>query len=225
MIFDEFFDFFEDADATTDQIAESQVNIEGVGTPPEFCNEVDEYLNDENDVQVFFALDRMTHEVDGVDPEAVENYISSKKFDEGQFQGLMNNWKGVYGEVEVLEHLNENAEDGIEYKIPRYINNPGVDIYGMDESGNVVEKYQVKMSLDKSYLNETLASMPEDVKLICPSEVAGDFDPEKVVDTGISLASVQEELDTICDVVEQREPWEKELDPGFFDWLSSADIT
>ena len=192
---------------------------------PEYCTEVDSYLTECDSIQAFYALDRMTHEVDGVSMEDVEEYLSTKDYSALQFQGLMNNWKGIYGEIEVLEALNEHGTEGITYKIPSFTNNPDVDIFGIDERGNVVEKYQVKMSLDTTYLNKSLADLPEDVKLICPSEVAEALRSDQVLDVGVHLESVMEELEAICDVVEQKEPWEKELDNEFYNWLDTSKVS
>lgn len=217
MNFATFFEFFEEADIDYD-FDSPEISA------PEYCSEVDNYLMEENSVQAFFALDRMSNEVNGVNIEEVEEYLSTKEFNPIQFQGLMNNWKGVYGEIEALEYLNESGTEGISYKIPSFTNNPGVDIYGVDSEGEIVEQYQVKMSLDSSYLQKTINELPDSVKLICPTEIASQFNSDQVVDLGLSLESVEEELGTICEVIEEKEPWEKALDSDFFNWLESSRV-
>jgi hypothetical protein len=195
-----------------------------MGSDIEFDNQVGDFAGQENEVQALFALDRMTNDIDSTDIEEIQDYFESKDFDEGQFQGVINNWKGIYSEIEVIDILNEKSDGEIEYRIPTDTTNPGVDIYGLNQDGEIVEKYQVKMSLDKGYLNSTLNDLPDDVKLICPEEIASELNSVAVYDIGLSAAEIESTIDDVCNVLISKEPWESDLDDGFFSWFDESSI-
>ena len=172
------------------------------------------------DVQVLYALDRITNDIDGLDVEMIGQYLDEKSFNPSSWQGLMNNWKGVYGEVKVLDDMNE-AGGPIHYVIPSSTTNPGVDIYGLDSHGELAGMYQVKMTANPSYIREALSDLPENVKIICPTEVANLVDDPRVVDAGFTHSELMEDIDDVVNLVTSKEPWEQELyaDNQFDNWI------
>jgi len=181
---------------------------------------LDWVMESTEDVQVLYALDRITNDIDGLNLDEIGNYLDEKSFDPSSWQGLMNNWKGVYGEIKVVDDLNE-AGGPIRYVIPSSTTNPGVDIYGLDSNGDVACMYQVKMTDNVSYIRETLTDLPEDVKIICPSEVAKMIDDPRIVDAGFTHSELLDDIDDVNDLVMSKEPWEQKLyeDNRFESWI------
>jgi tetrahydromethanopterin S-methyltransferase subunit B len=219
------FDFLAD-------LFEDDVEVEGGNILEELNQEVDIPM-DENlelvmesseDVQVLYALDRMTVDIDGLNVNDIESYLDSKTYSAESWQGLVSNWKGIYGEIKVADDLNEAGGD-LNYVIPAATNNPGVDIYGMDENGNIVEKIQVKMTTDTSYINSTLEELPDDVKIMCPTEVAKQFaDNDQVIDAGFTHEELLDDISDVASVVLTPEPWQEELysDDDFNNWMDTS---
>jgi hypothetical protein len=214
-------DLFEDADD-----GEGGSLLEGINQDIDIPmdNNLEWVMESSEDTQVLYALDRMTDDIDGIDDAAIGQYLNSKSYSPESWQGLVSNWKGIYGEIKVVDDLNEDGGD-IHYEIPKSTTNPGVDIYGMDEHGNPVEKIQVKMTTDASYIRETLKDLPEDVKIICPTEVAREFaDNDQVIDAGFTHEELLNDISDVSSVVTTPEPWEEELykDENFNSWIESS---
>lgn len=190
----------------------------------EFDPRLGDFVDEGNDMQALFAFDRMSTEIDAESYADVQDYFESKDFNPEQFKGVINNWKGHFGEVEAVELLTEQGDGTLSYYIPTDTTNPDVDVYGVNDNGDIVEKYQVKMSMDKSYINKTLAELPDDVKVICPTEIAGEIDHENIVDVGMSAGEVEGTIAYICSVLVENEPWEETLSPEFYSWIDGAEI-
>lgn len=172
------------------------------------------------DVQVLYALDRITNDINGLDIEVIGQYLDEKSFNPASWQGLMNNWKGVYGEIKVLDDMNE-VGGPLRYVIPSSTTNPGVDIYGLDSNGELASMYQVKMTDNPSYIRETLSDLPENVKIICPTDVAKIINDPRVVDAGFTHSELLEDIDDVVKLVMSKEPWEQALyeDNRFENWI------
>jgi hypothetical protein len=181
---------------------------------------IHEVMETADEDQILVSLNRMTDDIDESSLESAYDYFKEANFDQDQFNGVISNLKGVHGELEVLQELKMRPDFEANYVIPASTSHEAVDIYGVDENGKILEKYQVKMSLDKSYINNALEELPEDVKIICPTEIASEFDSDRIVDLNVSLHSVEADIDDIVTVLSEQEPWENELGEGFDAWLN-----
>ena len=216
-LFEDLFSSDVDLDVDTDIDVELSEQIE-------FDPKLGEFVDERNEMQALFAFDRMSHEIDADSYADIKDYFESNDFSPEQFKGVLSNWKGHFGEVEVVQKLTEQGDGSIEYCIPTDTTNPDVDIYGINDKGEIVEKYQVKMSLDKGYINRSLDELPDDVKLICPTEIAGDYENDAVVDVGLSAIEIEGIIESICTVLMENEPWEQQLEPEFYTWVQQANI-
>lgn len=207
---DLFFDSSEDIEAVEFDTIEGGIEVD---------SGIHDVMAEANENQVLFALDRMTNDIDETTYEAATAYFSEAGFDQSQYNGLVSNLKGVHGEIEVLQELKMRPDFEANYVIPTSTNHEGIDIYGVDENGQILEKYQVKMSLDKGYIKQALEDLPEDVKIICPTEIADEIDSERIIDVGVSLRSVEGDIDDLITVLSSDEMWESDLGTGFSSWL------
>jgi hypothetical protein len=180
---------------------------------------VHDVLGDSSEDQVLYSLNRMTNDVDESTLEEAAEYFKNASYSQDSFNGIITNLKGIHGEVQVLEELEMRPDFEANYVVPASTTHEAVDIYGVDENGKILEKYQVKMSLDKGYIQSALNELPEDVKIICPSEIAGEFDDDRIVDVGVKLSHVEGNIDDLCEVLATSEPWEAELGPKFDQWI------
>ncbi|MCK5883017.1 MAG: hypothetical protein KAG61_04955 [Bacteriovoracaceae bacterium] len=222
-------DFFDDADDMDEGVSHFETHLEELHS--QFNIPVDVNLNDvldsSDDLQVLYALDRMTNSIEDLNIAEIKDYLDDYDFDSDSFTGLISNWKGIYGEIQAVDHLNENFGDDLDYVIPDSTNNPGVDIYGLDDDGKIAEMYQVKMTLNPSYIQQTLEELPDHIKVVCPTEIADTFDDVRVVDLGISHADILEDIDNVSYIIKNFEPWEISLqeDTHFGEWLDDSDFS
>ncbi|OUR95713.1 hypothetical protein A9Q84_14525 [Halobacteriovorax marinus] len=196
-----------------------EIEFETIEGGIEVDSGIHDVLGESNEDQVLFALNRMTNDVDESTLEEAAEYFKNASYSQDSFNGIISNLKGIHGEVQVLEELEMRPDFEANYVIPTSTSHEAVDIYGVDEHGTILEKYQVKMSLDKSYIQRTLDELPEDVKIICPSEIADEFDDDRIVDVGVKLSHVEANIDDLCEVLATSEPWEAELGPKFDHWI------
>ncbi len=125
---------------------------------------------------------------DAADLGSVATYIQSFDADPGALQGLLNNIKGIHGEMEVCERLNA-SDDGLVYCLADSINEPDVDIYGKDPAGEVVRRVQVKITDNPGYIRECLSELPADVDLVSGTEMSSLFGDD-VQDVGLDAAEI-----------------------------------
>ena len=81
------------------------------------------------------------------------------------------------------------------------------------------------MTTNPSYISSTLDNLPDDVKIICPTEVAKEFaDNEQVVDCGFTHDELVEDLEDVTAVVTSTDPWEVTLyqDDVFKTWINDS---
>jgi len=207
---DIFFNSTEEMDAVEFETIEGGIEVD---------SGIHEVMGEADENQVLFALERMTKDVDEASYDAAATYFSEGNFDQDQFNGVVSNLKGVHGEIEVLQEMKMRPDFEANYVIPTSTTHEAVDIYGVDENGKILEKYQVKMSLDKSYIKSALDELPEDVKIICPTEIADELDSDRIVDVGVSLNSVEADIDDLVSVLSAQESWETELGLEYKSWL------
>lgn len=171
-------------------------------------------------IQALYSLDRMTDHIDGFDLEGMKSFVEEKSFDSQSYQGLVSNWKGIYGEIRAVEELNATSHDGLHYVLPQSTNNPDVDIYGLDNNGNIQEMIQVKMTNNPEYIQQALDKLPEGVQLMCTSEVANALHDPRIIDAGFSHADLMQDISDTMEVLNTPESWENSLTPEFHQWLS-----
>jgi hypothetical protein len=150
-------------------------------------------------IMLFADVDDFDHisndyinEILGPDPEVMEAFARSTSFIDGEatldmykdylsqydssesYNGLINNIKGILGEIELKDYLN-SQNNGIFYDLYEKTNNEFYDLYGKDAYGNIVEKIQVKMTENPSYVKESLEKLPEDTIIYVNQELSDTF--------------------------------------------------
>lgn len=183
---------------------------------------IDQVLGAPEHIQALYSLNRMTDEIDGINMEQIHDFVQDKSFDPEAYQGLISNWKGIYGEIKAVDQLNAYSESGLHYYIPSSTTNPGIDIYGVDELGKTQEMIQVKMSDDPSYIQDALTKLPEGAKLMCPSEVAHSFSDPRIIDAGFTHSELLQEINDTTELINTPEDWETAVSPEFQTWLTDT---
>ena len=152
------------------------------------------------------AIARSRSDLDDISASIAEidDYVDGFENAPERLSELLSNIKGIYGELEVRDRLNEsNAE--VFYCLALDTSNPDVDIYGYDAEGNVVQQIQVKMTEDPEYMRTTLQDLPEGVKLISGVEMAVEF-PGQVLDVGLSAYEIGEDARAAIEILSTHEP-------------------
>ncbi len=134
----------------------------------------------------------------------IDDYIDSFENAPERLSGLLSNIKGIHGELEVCDRLNE-GNDEIFYCLALGTSNPDVDIYGYDAEGNIVQQIQVKMTEDPESIRTTLPDLPEGVKLISGVEMAAEF-PGQVLDVGLAADEIGEDARAAVEILSTQEP-------------------
>lgn len=149
----------------------------------------DALLNIKNDMiekeEVFEAVQRGYTQLGSASEEEMLDYFSSASPEE--FQGHVNNVKGILFEKEVQDKLTDN---GIESEIFEMTNHPGTDMQILSDNA-VLQELQLKATDSSSYINETLANNP-DIQIIATSEVANRMATEEVINSEISNVALEE---------------------------------
>ena len=134
----------------------------------------------------------------------IDDYIDSFENAPERLSGLLSNIKGIHGELEVCDRLNEGNDETF-YCLALGTSNPDVDIYGYDAEGNVVQQIQVKMTEDPESIRTTLHDLPEGVKLISGVEMTAEF-PGQVLDVGLSVYEIGEDARAAIEILSTHEP-------------------
>ncbi len=123
----------------------------------------------------------------------IQTYLSGLD-SEASMDGFVNNIKGILGELELLDELN-NGNEGIQYFMPDATNNPDNDIFGKDINGNIVEKIQVKVTSDPNYVKAALQKLPEDTMVFVNSEVGNELKGIKnIISTSLSEKELEDRV-------------------------------
>lgn len=165
-----------------------------------------EVLSEDEFENVVRAIARSRNDLDDMSASIAEidDYVDGFENAPERLSGLLSNIKGIYGELEVCERLNE-SDDGIFYCLALGTSNPEVDIYGYDAEGNVVQKIQVKITEDPEYIRTTLQDLSEGVQLISGVEMATEF-PGQVLDVGLSAHEIGEDARAAIEILSTQEP-------------------
>ncbi len=128
---------------------------------------------------VFDAVRRGYTDLQDASPQEICDYFSF--VDPVEFSGHVNNIKGIVFEQEVVGALNDN---GINAMMFSETNHPDTDIFILEDSESIAE-FQLKATDSVQYISSTIEDCP-DVPIIASSEVASSFDPDNVLDSGLS---------------------------------------
>lgn len=155
---------------------------------------------------VLEAIARSTNDLDdvGATIAEIDDYVANVAAGPEELEGVINNIKGIHGEIEVRDLLNAQ-NDGLEYRLAELTNNPGVDIYGYDADGTIVRRLQVKMTENPDYIRKSLANLPAGVELVSGTEMATAF-PGQILDLGVSSTEVAADVEAALTILRTEEP-------------------
>jgi len=113
--------------------------------------------------------------------------------------GLASGVKGKLFELQFVDHLNEGVlPDGYHAELAHSANQPGWDIYVLDEQGHVDELIQAKATESVQYVQDALERYP-DIDVTTTTEVHAHLLAlglaERVSDSGISDAALQAKIE------------------------------
>ena len=200
-------------DETVDSLSDLGIDAEDIGLDQDDLGQiftlelgVPEVFSEDEFENVVRAIARSRSDLDDISASIAEidDYVDGFENAPERLSGLLSNIKGIYGELEVRDHLNE-SNDGIFYCLALDTSNPDVDIYGYDAEGNVVQQIQVKMTEDPEYIRTTLQDLPEGVQLISGVEMAVEF-PGQVLDVGLSAYEIGEDARAAIEILSTQEP-------------------
>ncbi len=200
-------------DETVDSLSDLGIDAEDIGLDQDDLGQifalelgVPEVFSEDEFENVVRAIARSRSDLDDISASIAEidDYVDGFENAPERLSGLLSNIKGIYGELEVRDQLNE-SNDGIFYCLALDTSNPDVDIYGYDAEGNVVQQIQVKMTEDPEYIRTTLQDLPEGVQLISGVEMAVEF-PGQVLDVGLSAYEIGEDARAAIEILSTQEP-------------------
>ena len=200
-------------DETVDSLSDLGIDAEDIGLDQDDLGQifalelgVPEVFSEDEFENVVRAIARSRSDLDDISVSIAEidDYVDGFENAPERLSGLLSNIKGIYGELEVRDQLNE-SNDGIFYCLALDTSNPDVDIYGYDAEGNVVQQIQVKMTEDPEYIRTTLQDLPEGVQLISGVEMAVEF-PGQVLDVGLSAYEIGEDARAAIEILSTQEP-------------------
>ncbi|WP_417689354.1 hypothetical protein [Pseudidiomarina sp.] len=143
--------------------------------------------------EVFDAVRRGYTEFENATSTDIIDYFNS--IDSESLAGHVNNIKGILFEQEYVDSL---EAQGITAELFGTTNHPGTDIHMLGDNGDIVE-LQLKATDSISYVNNAIADDPE-TAFVITSEVASQFDPNLVIDSGIENAALESAVsDTLMD--------------------------
>jgi hypothetical protein len=120
--------------------------------------------------------------------------------------------KGIYGEHQVIEKLQESFNDGEKVLRTYATNTPDVDLEVFDSGGNLMEKYQVKVSNNPQYILETRASLAEDITILTTDEVIEEIIalkgelPDGIISSGLSCNEITDSVTRTINILSHTEP-------------------
>ena len=198
-------------DETVDSLSDLGIDAEDIGLDQDDLDQIfDPELivpTVENEFEnLLRAIARSRSDLDDLSSSIAEidDYVDSFEADAERLSGLQRNIKGIYGELEVCNRLNE-SKDEVFYRLAPETSNPGADIYGYDSEGNIVQKIQVKTTENPEYIRAALQDLPEGVKLISGVEMAAEF-PGQVLDVGLSTSEIGKDVSRALETLSTKEP-------------------
>ena len=200
-------DFLTELEIDADDLAVSENDLEEIFDPD---LPLESMLSDSEFESVLAAIVRSRSDLNEASTIAdLDAYVENFDADPARMGGLVNNLKGLHGELEVCGQLNDSG-DGLTYTLAPVTNNPTVDIYGYDTSGEMQRQLQVKITEDPAYIEKTLETLPEDVELISGTEMAEAF-PGDVVEVGLSSQEIGADVRAAIEILMTEDPIFDEL--------------
>lgn len=145
--------------------------------------------------EVFDAVRRGYTEFENASSTDIIDYFES--LDDESLIGHVSNIKGILFEQEYIDSL---ATQGVDAELFGATNHPGTDVQVLSDDGDIVE-LQLKATDSVSYVNNAIADDPE-TAFVVTSEVASQFDPNLVIDSGIENAALESAVsETLIDEV------------------------
>ncbi len=142
----------------------------------------------------------------------IDDYVQTFNAEPERLVGLVNNVKGIYGEHQVIEALKEQYPENYTILRDYATNAKDVDLKVFDDSGNLVDKIQVKVTNDPDYILNTRSNLPDDIKIITTDEVIEDIIsrtgelPEGVESIGLSCDEITADVTRSINILNQTEP-------------------
>ena len=142
---------------------------------------------------VFESVRRGYTELEAQSNEDITTYFAS--IDEESITGHLNHIKGILFEQEYVELL---EAQGMVAKVFEATNHPVTDI-AIFEGDEIISEIQLKATDSISYVNATISEHPN-IEIVTTSEVASQFDPSVVTDSGIEGDALEQAVnDTLFD--------------------------
>ena len=139
------------------------------------------------------SIKRSTTELgDDADLDEVANYVQS--YDVDQIGGLLNNIKGIYHEVKVVDMENSDGDD-IQAQLFEETNHPGTDVRFINLETGIAEDISLKATDSKHYIRLAQENYP-DVKQYVTTEVD---DIPGTYSTGLSNHDLTENTHEVID--------------------------
>jgi len=145
------------------------------------------------------AIRRSTVDLDNDSSiDEIADYI--QKFDENQIDGLVNNIKGIYHEIQFV--YDENNDDNlITAELFEETTHQGSDVILIDTETGEREYVQLKATADMNYVYEALEKNP-DIRVISTEEMAENLEIES---TGMSNEELTEKVEDAIENLDNRD--------------------
>ena len=200
-------DFLTELEIDADDLAVGENDLEEIFDPE---LPLESMLSDSEFESVLAAIVRSRSDLGEASSIAeLDAYVENFDADPARMGGLMNNLKGIHGELEVCGQLNA-SDDGLTYALAPDTNNPDVDIYGYDANHEVQRQLQVKITENPAYIEEARKTLPDNVELISGTEMAEAF-PGYVVEVGLSSQEIGADVRAAIEILMTEDPIFDEL--------------
>lgn len=165
-------------------------------------------------MEVVQAIQHSVAKLDDVELlSKIDDYVDDFNSDPKRIGGLINNVKGLYGEHKVYDILNDMYGDNIQVIRDYATNAPGVDLRVFNsETGELLDKIQVKVTSSKKYVLEAMEKADPDVTFIVTDEVAQEIAaeageiPNRLVSMGMSNAEITGQVERVINILSNTEP-------------------
>lgn len=142
----------------------------------------------------------------------IDNYIDDFGADPKRLIGLVNNIKGIYGEHEVFEAFQNQVPTNYQLLRSYVTNAKDVDFEMFNESGDVVERFQVKISSNPRYITDTREELSDDITIITTDDAIesiiaehGDL-PDGIISVGLSSEEITHQVEKAINILSSTEP-------------------
>ena len=142
---------------------------------------------------VLDAIRRGNTELANASEAEISNYLAEMSPE--QLRGVANNVKGIYHEMMWVDEYNRTHTESFAI-MPEATNNPGADVLIVSrDTGDVIQRIQLKATSDPSYVSEHLSRYPN-IDIAATTEASGAVN---VADSGFSNRELTENTDRVLD--------------------------